>query len=244
MRFATAALVLLVACGGHPLAFDADGNDGGAAGASPRPDAGGGAGASGAAGSGGLNKRLGEPCVERIDCASSFCVDGVCCNTSCEGLCFSCASPDSPGTCVLTPTGYPDPRGVCLSQDVATCGTTGACDGQGACMIESNGIVCAPATCVGATLIPARTCDGLGTCLPAAQGTSCAPLMCGGATAQCLDNCPEGDTVCAPDSYCSGNEVCAPRKASGAECAGDHECISMRCLRGLEGGPAVCMSPI
>jgi hypothetical protein len=247
MRYATVALGLLVACGGHPLAFDADAGDDGGAGASLRPDAGG-AGASGGAeaaagtggGSGGLNKKPGEPCVERIDCQSSFCVDGVCCNTACEGLCVSCASPDAPGTCVPVSDGIPDPRGVCVTQDVATCGTTGSCDGHGACAIEPANAVCAPATCMGATLIPPRSCDGLGTCLPAAQGVSCASLMCGGAVAQCLDNCPGGDAICIPGSYCSGNEACAPRKASGVSCRSDHECSSGKCLPALEGAGSSC----
>ncbi len=30
---------------------------------------------------------LGSPCVLSDDCASGFCVDGVCCSDACEGQC-------------------------------------------------------------------------------------------------------------------------------------------------------------
>jgi hypothetical protein len=69
--------------------------------------------------------------------------------------------------------------------------------------------------------------------------------MCRSDVARCaVDNCPGGDADCIAGAYCSGNEECAPRKAGGAPCASDHECISMKCLTGVDGGTATCTSLI
>src|SRR5579863_6333027 len=35
-------------------------------------------------------KQLGDACGCAADCASNFCVDGVCCNTACTDTCKSC----------------------------------------------------------------------------------------------------------------------------------------------------------
>ncbi|MFP6686859.1 MAG: MYXO-CTERM sorting domain-containing protein, partial [Polyangiaceae bacterium] len=43
----------------------------------------------------------GEACTEDDTCASAFCRDGVCCDTSCDGDCESCAL--TRGTCALLP---------------------------------------------------------------------------------------------------------------------------------------------
>jgi hypothetical protein len=180
-------------------------------------------------------------CSSNAECASGFCAGGVCCNVACEGGCVSCALPDRSGVCTPVEAGNLDPRGVCKDQGVASCGTNGRCDGQGACGHYPANALCAPATCVGSTLTSPRFCDGSGTCLPPSQSVSCAPLMCRADVAQCAaaDNCPGGDAICVAGAYCSGNEVCALRKAAGAPCDSDHECVSRSCVA-TDGGPSVC----
>jgi len=182
-------------------------------------------------------------CQHGGECTSGFCVDGVCCNVACQGACVSCATPGHIGVCEPVAAGNRDPRAVCVDQGATSCGTTGKCDGLGACALYA-GVLCAPVTCEGATLTPARYCDGSGACAAAHQTQSCAPLACRTDVAQCADNCPAGDTICMPGAYCSGNEVCAPRKAGGMPCAGDHECISFKCQPGLDGGPSSCATLI
>jgi hypothetical protein len=44
---------------------------------------------------------------------------------------------------------------------------------------------------------------------------------------------------CPSDSYCGGNEVCMPKKPSGAPCASPHECLSGACFPG-DGGLGTC----
>src|SRR4051794_8075822 len=34
----------------------------------------------------------GQPCAVNADCGSTFCVDGVCCATPCDGTCMACAA--------------------------------------------------------------------------------------------------------------------------------------------------------
>jgi hypothetical protein len=43
---------------------------------------------------------LGTACTMAAECASGFCVDGVCCNTACTGSCMTCGATGSVGTCV------------------------------------------------------------------------------------------------------------------------------------------------
>lgn len=71
----------------------------------------------------------GEVCMTGFDCASSFCVDGVCCNSSCDGLCMSCmgsSTGGADGTCEPIASGT-DPDDEC---------EMGACDGFGGCAPE------------------------------------------------------------------------------------------------------------
>ena len=78
-------------------------------------------------------KPPGFPCGGAAECASGFCVDGVCCETACSGTCHSCALPGSPGRCLTVAADNVDPRGECKDNGAAACGTNGKCDGTGSC---------------------------------------------------------------------------------------------------------------
>jgi len=60
----------------------------------------------------------GTPCASAAECQSGFCADGVCCQTKCDALCYSCSAakknsgPD--GSCAETKV-YTDPEGECPS---------------------------------------------------------------------------------------------------------------------------------
>ncbi len=51
----------------------------------------------------------GAVCQTSDDCASAFCIDGVCCNVACSGSCVSCDQTASVGHCKFIPAGLPDP---------------------------------------------------------------------------------------------------------------------------------------
>ena len=68
----------------------------------------------------------GSPCTMNSNCSSNICVDGVCCNLSCNGTCQACSEAKK---------GY-DPDGTCGNIVISTdpdneC--AGTCNGAGAC---------------------------------------------------------------------------------------------------------------
>ena len=141
----------------------------------------------------------GATCARGADCASGFCVTGVCCATACSGTCRSCAIAGSEGQCIAVPAGT-DPLNQCADQGAASCGHDGACDGAGACRRYASGTVCGGASCNGATSMPARTCNGGGSCLMVV-GASCGAYTCDAAGAACR-------TACAADADCTAGNVC------------------------------------
>jgi hypothetical protein len=66
---------------------------------------------------------IGKRCNAGTDCTTGFCVDGVCCNNDCSGLCRAC-NLTNPGTCTNLPNGA-DP--------INECSGPRACNGAGAC---------------------------------------------------------------------------------------------------------------
>jgi len=143
----------------------------------------------------------GSLCTLGSECASSFCIDGHCCDTACSGLCESCDS----GTCSPIVVGT-DPANECTG--TGTCG--GVCDGARACMYppantdcgtcarcSGNGL-CVPVgadTDPGNSCTTCRTCDGIGACKLVANGQD--PQN------DCSDQGP-----CGLDGMCNGSGAC------------------------------------
>ena len=105
-----------------------------------------------ACGAGGsCNAKNGTACSSASACASGFCVDGVCCESACDGICVSCNQAGQAGKCSAYAAGS-DPQKECgLGSGV--CRST--CNGAGACDYPQNGTACG--TC--------RACSGAGACL-------------------------------------------------------------------------------
>lgn len=59
-----------------------------------------------------MNVALGASCRQSAECTSGFCVDGVCCESACLGLCKSCAMPGMQGTCTAAAVGQ-NPNNDC-----------------------------------------------------------------------------------------------------------------------------------
>jgi len=66
----------------------------------------------------------GQSCTTSEDCATGYCVDNVCCNTPCSGLCEACNLTGSEGTCTYIPYGE-DPDNECAG--CLTCNGAGGC---------------------------------------------------------------------------------------------------------------------
>lgn len=166
----------------------------------------------------------GEACLEARQCASGFCVDGLCCNSACNAY-ETCALSGLRGTCVARPLGSPcradtqcstghcAPEGVCCNVECgAPCQTCTAPDLEGQCEPASD------------NTDPQDRCEGAcnvcfsGACAPAVVGTN--PVVGG-----------EVGFACEPGLACDTAGSCA--LASGSRCASNGECASGKCIAGL-----------
>jgi hypothetical protein len=175
-------------------------------------------------------KYEGAPCAGGLECASGFCAQGVCCDAACDGQCVACNQPGSQGTCRPLPAGILDPRGACMDQGAASCGTTGACDGKGGCAVYASGTVCRAAACTSGTLLQtAGRCDGAGRCATGST-LSCTPYACanGACNAQCT-----ADAHCAPGRTCDLARRSCGRKGLGQACTEATQCESGHCVDGV-----------
>jgi len=100
------------------------------------------------------NKDLGIECASSMDCASGFCVDGVCCNSSCPEICEACNLAGTVGTCTVRPADDDGGCDVCQTcdgtshtvcknyvdntQDTGCTGTCSACQ-SGICGVANTG---------------------------------------------------------------------------------------------------------
>lgn len=67
----------------------------------------------------------GRQCVDAVNCETAICVDGVCCDEDCTGVCMTCEN----GSCQPVQPNLEDPD---------TCTTPRACDGTGQCLLVSG----------------------------------------------------------------------------------------------------------
>jgi len=150
----------------------------------------------------------GTSCSSADQCDSGFCVDGVCCDTSCNSGCTSCIQANTDvadGTCSPVRAGE-DPNSSCSAQSASSCGRDGECDGAGACRLYAEGTVCSDLGCLGAdSLQSERTCDGSGTCRLGTL-TSCAPFLCDNTASACKTTCTAESVAedCVAGSVCDG----------------------------------------
>ena len=89
----------------------------------------------------------GSACAIDGECELGHCVEGVCCDTSCDTPCLSCLasrkSEGEDGVCGVIPAGT-DPKDACEEETPESCGTTGVCNGSGACELTPDGTQCTP----------------------------------------------------------------------------------------------------
>jgi cysteine-rich repeat protein len=153
----------------------------------------------------GALKPNGQACSAANQCQSTFCVDGVCSNTACTGLCQSPLAAKkgggADGVCGNIGGGL-DPDAECGDQGAASCGTNGFCNGAGACQLYAAGTPCSAASCSNGTLNKADSCNGLGSCVaPTPDMQSCSPFACSTSGTFC-------NTVCSTNADCAAGFTC------------------------------------
>ena len=170
----------------------------------------------------------GLTCSKAADCASGFCVDGICCETACADVCKICKVQKNMGRCVFIAAATQD------TYPGNNCAGAKACDGKGVCKL-ANGQVCTSGSlcgsgfcvdgrcCASACTATCKSCavsGSLGTCsnLPAHQPDPVATAQCTGVMA------------------CDGKGAC--KKVAGQSCSVAGQCVDGRCVDGVCCGSA------
>lgn len=161
---------------------------------------------------------LGCPCTvstRATICGVLQCVDGVCCESSCNDDCAACDLPGQEGTCAFHPVGT-DPEDDCRADSTSSCGQDGYCDGAGGCSLYGSDTSCND----GEACSVGDVCDGAGTCRGEVPGT-CGP---GAGNECCVGTCTDGagcGTAAAPcGDVCGASELTIGRSCSGCGAAG------------------------
>ncbi|MCC6217547.1 MAG: hypothetical protein IT376_22000 [Polyangiaceae bacterium] len=175
---------------------------------------------------------LGAACTSAGECKSGFCVEGVCCNTLCDGKCQACTAANqesgTDGLCGNARVGV-DPHNDCTAESVTTCGLDGTCDGNGACSSYAAGTACGATACDGNTQT-GYACDGLGTC-DSDSTVPCGVYACAGGA--CKSSCA-ADGDCAAAAWCDlTTSVCLPRSPNGEPCTEARTCATGLCVDGV-----------
>jgi hypothetical protein len=164
-------------------------------------------------------RTTGNSCTDASDCETAFCVDGVCCDTSCGGGMDDCQA------CSAAAGGMEDGRCGPLTATAAaaiTCRPSAdACDAVETCTSttefcgadrrEAAGTECAPSSCAEGVATPAAVCDGTSPTCPAATTVSCGDYACGADA--CLTSCTSA-ADCSAGRMCIGG-VCTTSADAG-----------------------------
>jgi hypothetical protein len=184
----------------------------------------------------------GKKCNQTSDCSAGLtCADGYCCNMPCSGACQACSAGKKGqgpnGVCGAVAAGLSDPRGMCMTGSMASCGEDGKCDGSGNCAKWPNTTQCAAPMCSGGQQTTAKNCDGNGNCTGGVT-SMCAPYKCNGTA--CATNCAGMDSNCVAGDYCSGTNTCQMKLSDGSTCTANNQCNSGKC--GVGGSGHCCTS--
>lgn len=205
---------------------------------------------------GGQGKESGAACQSGTECASSFCADGVCCESACDGVCESCAL-GTPGTCLPIPDGT-DPGLECGPVPLADAGAGGGgvegADGGDAGDLDAGKQVNVPdggttadqAACAG-------SCNGARACKFPGQEKACGTKFCNtsseAARVACdgqghcgalafetcdaftceVDDCLRSCTGlddCQSTHFCNSSGVCQPKLGNGIPAVAGTQCQS------------------
>lgn len=168
----------------------------------------------------------GQPCVTASQCQSGFCVDGVCCDSACEGACVACDLGPNVGTCTAV-----GDRAVCGSGDICCGGTcvSGVCCADATCTAE-EAPDCVDHDCVCAANSDTACADGEACCDDGCADLATDPDHCGSCGNDCnpAQSCAAGVCVCPPDT-CPRNFVQQPDCTCA--CPAGFELVNGGCFR-------------
>lgn len=162
----------------------------------------------------------GDACAANADCRSSFCVEGLCCDVACDGICRSCSSVrtgSNDGVCSdVLDTASPSPA----------CGGP-ACDGSGHCKgvrgaFCSNATQCDSGHCYDGVCCNAECsglCEACSESLTSNSNGFCLPTIAG----------QKRNGECIGPVACDGDGACFA-KTLGSSCANGYECTSGNCV--------------
>ena len=184
----------------------------------------------------------GGACTLSSQCDTGLCVDGVCCETTCNGTCMACDTAADPGVC----------SPVVSAPDPDTCAAPFACGSTGTCGLPKGAPCTGPERCATGLCVDGYCCDTTctGSCdacngadinWPGASNGTCAnaPLFfpgspacgayfCNGARGTCPTSC-NSDAECSSDHHCAANSQCQPQKTVGASCSPAGDCRVAGC---------------
>lgn len=179
----------------------------------------------------------GDNCTDPAECASGFCVDDVCCNTVCDGLCEECNSDQEcvpkDGAPSSDCDGY-DPDNVCSAR----------CDGvqRDVCAaLPGPEVRCQNHYCNGHTRGPASFCDGAGGCTTVFDAIQdCSPFICSPSAVECRTNCA-GDVHCIDGYHCTPDGACEEDVLLTDACEESFDCgDGLACHESLSGEEICC----
>ncbi|MCI0572728.1 MAG: hypothetical protein L0Y66_18395, partial [Myxococcaceae bacterium] len=166
---------------------------------------------------GGQLRQRGEACVALDVCEGGACVDGVCCESACEGQCEACNVAGSEGSCVAV-SGEPRGAREACTGEGSMCG--GACDGVQRLTCAYPTLSCRQEGCSAGVRTEPASCSA-GAC-PALVSTQCAGGICGENDCATVKQVVAGyDFTCALLS--DGTVWCWGENSSGQLGLGDEE---------------------
>jgi hypothetical protein len=192
--------------GGSSATGGSSGKGGSSGGGAQMPD---GAAVSGNGGS--MAPPPNQTCTVAAQCASGFCVDGVCCGTACDGACQSCSQTGEVGTCSPVKNATDD-----------ACRSGSTCDGAGACRKDLGRSCAASADCASGSCVD-------GVCCATTACATCQACAVPGFEGRCA---PVGRFVdhaeCTDKNSCNGQGEC--RSKNGSTCSKAADCVSLNCV--------------
>jgi hypothetical protein len=189
-------------------------------------------------------KVQGSTCTADAECASNFCVDGVCCNSACGGnspndcqVCSATAGASADGVCTPRPNGVQCndgtactqndtcQAGVCVGASPVVCQPLTACHNAGTCD-PATGLCSNPVKFEGSPCEDGNACTSGETCQSGVcQGGTpvvCMPTdpcqeggMCDATTGMCVFASKPDGTACDDGSVCTQMDVCQQGRCVG-----------------------------
>lgn len=203
-------------------------------------------------------KANGAACTNGSDCSSTFCTDGVCCESSCSGTCESCKI--DPGKCVPVPDGQ-NPDNECKPEPLPDAGPAvepdadvpppdagdggslegGQADASNEINLPDGGVTTDPNKC------SVGVCNGQRACKFPGKEVACGTQFCNSTTQAAGYQC-DGKGHCSLEietckSFVCENNECRVDCASNDDCQSTHFCDGDLKCKPKKGNGVTCNNP-